>query len=423
MYRKILVIFSFIFVVCGNQGEEGDIVDEVDGGIKKDYIEDRDGVDIQGEIETEECGNNRCDLGEDPNNCPQDCDFVCGDSLCDWEKGENFINCEEDCSGEWCGDGVCDYYFGESSLNCPQDCFCGDGRCDYEDIVSCEQDCNRCGDGWCDVELGESSESCPQDCSCGDSICDSSENRDNCPEDCCESDEDCPPTYYCDQELHECELITDCETRGCNEQGDPSIYCNTETGFCERDICRTEPCNGIANATGECVSLYGEDYLCICNSGYYWDIDNKSCNIFSCNAQDLGEFSGETIEVSGNSCNNGTKVYTTLPDGCTQFPALGKEIVYRIILPQNSNITVTAIPNEEDLDLSLYIIRSCDDLFAQSCEEGMGSDIGLSGDEESVTISNNTDSNAEYFIVVDSFYSSIAENSGCGSFVLIITSQ
>lgn len=51
----------------------------------------------------------------------------CGDDVCDTLLGENRENCPEDCEGVYafCGDDICDYAFGENNLNCPQDCYSG----------------------------------------------------------------------------------------------------------------------------------------------------------------------------------------------------------------------------------------------------------------------------------------------------------
>jgi uncharacterized membrane protein/DNA polymerase III delta prime subunit len=66
------------------------------------------------------CGNAICEsnYGESYNNCPQDCppQPVCGNNIC--EIGENPYNCPQDCGT--CGNGICDS--GESYLNCPSDC-------------------------------------------------------------------------------------------------------------------------------------------------------------------------------------------------------------------------------------------------------------------------------------------------------------
>jgi hypothetical protein len=73
------------------------------------------------------CGNGVCDSGENPGNCPQDC--------------------------QSCGNGACDY--GETAWTCPSDCnFCGDGICSFgEDQWSCWTDCRPSCYPWqCPIE-------------------------------------------------------------------------------------------------------------------------------------------------------------------------------------------------------------------------------------------------------------------------------
>lgn len=70
-----------------------------------------------------QCGNSKCEAGEDSKNCPQDCRNagpVCGNGQC--ESGETNNNCPQDCknSGPVCGNGKCES--GENSDNCSEDC-------------------------------------------------------------------------------------------------------------------------------------------------------------------------------------------------------------------------------------------------------------------------------------------------------------
>ena len=111
------------------------------------------------------CGDMTCDVGEDANNCPEDC-TVCGDMLCTGSEDVN--NCHGDCAV--CGDMVCSP--GEDEFNCPDDCggggFCGDMTCDAgEDEFNCPEDCGGgppqvCGDMICHPdEVGWCFEDCP----------------------------------------------------------------------------------------------------------------------------------------------------------------------------------------------------------------------------------------------------------------------
>ena len=89
-------------------------------------------------------------------------DATCGNEIC--EDGENPDNCPEDCTE--CGDGICEGP--EDKGSCPDDCeICGDGVCDTSEYdrgqCYCIEDCVVCGDGFCDKNYGED-ETCPEDC-------------------------------------------------------------------------------------------------------------------------------------------------------------------------------------------------------------------------------------------------------------------
>lgn len=117
------------------------------------------------------CGDGKCDSGETPANCSQDCKTtgpVCGNGTC--ESGETTANCGQDCkaTGPVCGDGKCE---GNEIEMCAKDCatgpVCGNGKCESgENTANCKSDCPatttaKCGDLKCDA--GEAS-TCPLDC-------------------------------------------------------------------------------------------------------------------------------------------------------------------------------------------------------------------------------------------------------------------
>jgi len=80
------------------------------------------------------CQNDRCQAVE-----------KCGDGICD--EYENYLSCYEDCG--FCGDKVCQIKY-EDSTNCPEDCNpCGDGVCSEGESLICGLDCADCGDGEC----------------------------------------------------------------------------------------------------------------------------------------------------------------------------------------------------------------------------------------------------------------------------------
>ncbi len=153
--------------------------------------------------------------------CVADCasppcgDFTCQTNMGEWmdtcsiDCGNNAIQCREDddclnrvwsvrCSGHWmceermcretcgeiCGDGRCDFGKGEDSINCPEDCE-GFGSCitvrECSDLEWPREDCSGhwicntnqcipyceevwCGDEICETEIGETRFTCPRDC-------------------------------------------------------------------------------------------------------------------------------------------------------------------------------------------------------------------------------------------------------------------
>ncbi|MDD5148264.1 MAG: hypothetical protein PHH08_02255, partial [Candidatus ainarchaeum sp.] len=66
------------------------------------------------------CGDGKCELGESPATCPQDCMQICGDGIC--SGSETIDNCPEDCA-KICGDGICST--NENCSTCFEDC----GKC------------------------------------------------------------------------------------------------------------------------------------------------------------------------------------------------------------------------------------------------------------------------------------------------------
>ena len=147
---------------------------------------------------TIECGNKKCDLGENPSNCPEDCCGGCGDGVCTgYACGENTTTCKADC-GTACGNHVCDK--GETPQSCAEDCkwkYCGNRVCDPEDggPLGCPEDCAAtCGN--CECEGGENWLTCPIDCGyCGDGTCspcaERNETPTTCPQDCSQGIEVC----------------------------------------------------------------------------------------------------------------------------------------------------------------------------------------------------------------------------------------
>ncbi len=151
------------------------------------------------------CGDGICVLGENYENCPQDCSksVTCGNKKC--ETGETQENCCIDCG-------------------CPSRKRCVDNKC---------QKIEKCGNGRC--EESENCSTCPQDCrpckieKCGNGRCEENENYENCPKDCPSGSED----EYCDK---------------------------VEEGICDPDCSRSEDKDCLCNKNEICEPKY-EDYL------------------------------------------------------------------------------------------------------------------------------------------------------------------
>ncbi len=74
-------------------------------------------------VGTETCGNGICEyqMGENFQNCTNDCHATCPNGQCEGLAGENEYNCPADCSSvSYCGNQICNS--GEDATNCPADC-------------------------------------------------------------------------------------------------------------------------------------------------------------------------------------------------------------------------------------------------------------------------------------------------------------
>lgn len=110
---------------------------------------------------------------------------------CESSKGENFINCPQDCpKSAVCRNNVCEA--GETQENCCEDCECSKGmKCVNNNCVS-----DRCGNKKCEPGLGENFINCPKDCPSGsnDGYCDGKPDG-ICDPDCNKEDDiDCMKT-------------------------------------------------------------------------------------------------------------------------------------------------------------------------------------------------------------------------------------
>jgi putative hemolysin len=124
------------------------------------------------------CGNGVCSMDENYGNCPRDCPSGGEDYYCDKVKeGICDLDCfyeetpgeDPDCvvvsttietttatmetPAEKCGNSICEYSRGENQLTCPEDCPSG-GKDDYCDRVKdgvCDPDCKGGDDADCDL--------------------------------------------------------------------------------------------------------------------------------------------------------------------------------------------------------------------------------------------------------------------------------
>ncbi len=156
------------------------------------------------------CGNEVCEVGENCNNCPDDCISGTGGGTCEaCFKGVCDGVCHpvkegpecSDCAPSYCcGDGICQGP--EDGDNCAIDCgaapYCGDGACDPgEDPCSCTADCSQ----WAGPEANHCSDGVDNDCD-GSTDCDDSD---------CASD----PTCLCTPKGGSCTFDTDCCSNKC----------------------------------------------------------------------------------------------------------------------------------------------------------------------------------------------------------------
>ncbi|HAA54312.1 MAG TPA: hypothetical protein DCE42_06130 [Myxococcales bacterium] len=253
--------------------------------------------------EKEVCGNGACGLGEDCENCPNDCSCLpsflcvkraciktCGNGICENVHNEDCDSCPSDCmcpvnkvcqSGKCdtparCGDSICDTDAGEDCKICAADCGCGNKACVAGKCV------DACGNGKCETGKGENCWTCKADCpcpggltcksdqsgtcggaSCGDGACDPTANEDcnTCPQDC-----QCVGKKSCVNGLCECQ-------DECNQQGRLT-------------------CNGNLNAVRVCKKdadgCYHWDST-PCSNGQVCSTVNSQCCTLQCNGKVCGD--------------------------------------------------------------------------------------------------------------------------------------
>ncbi|HRV18850.1 MAG TPA: hypothetical protein P5317_12675, partial [Myxococcota bacterium] len=301
-------------------------------------------------------------------------DIECESDLCLTEVFDGFPSgyCAAPCNG----DGSCD----DANAICVD---VGEYLC----LRSCAPGGSDCRDAYNCEDLGEGAGACWPACT-GDPQCPDTgtcNDRGFC-ETQCTDDTDCPAGMACGSEGL-CELIDDCVTQGCNDP-DGSLYCHEASGYCLEDACLDNPCDGLANASGEC-KRYFDEYRCVCNEDYVWDGDADACVAFECSAIDLGTFNGTRIEQTGDTCD-GTSLYNAGGSGtwtCTRYTSEDKELVYKLTVPAGGAVKVHMEPT--DFDASLWVTTSCDDVLGLKCVVG-------SDDPETVVIHNDTTEDQTY---------------------------
>lgn len=235
----------------------------------------------------------------------------------------------------------------------------------------------------------------------------------------CTDNTGCRPGYQCEagifgSDQSACNIINQCDVDGCNDTtGD--YYCDSANPsdterLCWLDACDPNPCITLPNSTGECTNSV-EDYLCVCDSGYLWTAGSSTCELFVCDAEDLGAFTGTTISREVNSCTDDSAwSYSPATIDCTGYNALGQEVVFSLDVTSGQAIRVTMTPTGgNSQDSVLYLIGTCDDFDAATCLAGV--DATLNGEPETLTYTPTTD--GTIYIVADAY-------SGCGTLTVTV---
>jgi hypothetical protein len=244
------------------------------------------------------CGNSLCEPGEDCSSCSSDClllyeiccegsafrgdccsddgcddrfycDFhvcvpmpaQCGDGLCEEEKGESCLTCNEDClgSGETCCGGVA------FTGNCCTDSDCGTHMMNYTCLET-----RGCANHTCRYEEFEPSTKADC-CSLSYSVA-----TDNCSETCFFNDTVCGAGRYCGQnctcEINNCTMLARGECSGvcawCPLDGSckpaASVECTYRQCLNSSSIC-TESCRvaDCAGTAGSCFCTGGSCVACV----------------------------------------------------------------------------------------------------------------------------------------------------------------
>ena len=323
-----------------------------------------------------QCGNQKCEAGEDCKNCPADCGAcpaACGDSKCD--AGEHCESCPADC-GACSSNGCClahdlkgckdpavtkcvcamDAYCctnhwdsvcaGEADQcgSCNGDC-CKEHAnpgCDDETVEACvcAQDsfcCNNSWDGICAGEVTSLSCGTCQTTQCGNKNCEAGEDCKNCPADCgacpaacgnsvCETGEQCS---NCPQDCGACSTKGCClahDQKGCKDPAVTKCVCALDPFCCTNNwdsICASEA-DQCGSCNGDCCKAHanpgcdGETVeACVCaQDSFCCDVSWDS--ICAAEVTSLACGTCAVAAVCGDAQCNGTENCQTCPGDCGQ---------------------------------------------------------------------------------------------------------
>ena len=324
------------FPPCNNNGQcedgEGCTCQDCDG--KQDTCEEGAVCSYVQGICIGVCGNDICELGEDIDNCPEDCgEAQCGNGVC--EPGEDALSCPDDCAAQ-CGNGVCEP--GEDALSCQDDCTaqCGNGVCEPGETPDCEQDCGGpyCGDDvknqpW---EECDGTPDCSENCElttepyCGDGVV--NQGREECDgtTDCSENCELTTEPYCGDGELNqgyeECDDGNskngdggavrcawddaggpDSGARCQAEDKDWDLYPTTSEDF-EKRCCgryKTQICKNEIDCDDYTIDDPGENFQPACHPA--WKVDCNALGYSEC-ARCINPGAAELCDGVDNNCND-----------------------------------------------------------------------------------------------------------------------
>ena len=200
------------------------------------------------------CGNGKCEVEEDWETCPQDCERCddgnpCTEDIYSYETGKcSYIklagpqpgcSAKVTCGSYTCRAGVCQI---EYIANC-----CGNKICEVgETYAICPADCPSCDDkNECTIdEYDYHLQKCVNTpildiICCGNGVCETGETYENCPRDCpnCDDGNECTKDSY-DYHKQKCvnEIIIPCCGNGiCDKDAEAYSSCSIDCPNCDDD--------------------------------------------------------------------------------------------------------------------------------------------------------------------------------------------